>query len=230
MSAEWAELDDRAWRLYSGIHRMLLRLAGRLPDELITRTRTMLAEGDLAYLPDTVTIAAVEAGIPLTAEESAVMREVFAALGLEGAPTGADEVTLTTTTPATGHTFSPDSGRSPRVPAGLDLTDGVPDELADLEDDLFDLTDHLVVDALSGHAGVAAVRRAWRDGPGGVRRVHLVEVDPGVPAWEVALEGQAESSQMDESDPQVEVYWTGDDLPPYHRAAIEAATLLWRRG
>ncbi|MEU4538714.1 hypothetical protein AB0G15_28080 [Streptosporangium sp. NPDC023825] len=229
MSAGWAELDDRAWRLYGGVHRLLLRLAGQLPDELITRARTMLAEGDLAYLPDTVTIAAAEAGVGLTAQEVGVLREVFVALGLEGEPTAADEITLTTTTPATGHIFSPDSARPARVPAGLDLTDGVPGEVADLEDDLFDLTDHLVVDALSENAGVVAVRRAWRDGSGERRRVYLVEVDPGVPAWELALEGQKEAAQMGESDPQVEVYWSGDDLPPYHRSAIEAAILLWRR-
>ncbi|MFC7649921.1 hypothetical protein ACFQX6_63490 [Streptosporangium lutulentum] len=116
MSAEWAELDDRTWQLYSGVHRMLLRLV-RLPDELITRARAMLAEGDLSYLPDAVTIAAVEGGVPLTAEEVEVLREVFTVLGLEGEPTASGEVTLTTTTPATGHTFSPDSVRPPRVPS-----------------------------------------------------------------------------------------------------------------
>ncbi len=56
-----------------------------------------------------------------------------------------------------------------------------------------------------------------------------MEVDPGVPAWEAALEGQTEAEQLGENDPRVEVYWSGDDLPPYHRAAIEAAALLWRR-
>ncbi|MFC7649922.1 hypothetical protein ACFQX6_63495 [Streptosporangium lutulentum] len=86
-----------------------------------------------------------------------------------------------------------------------------------------------MVDALSEHAGVVAVRRAWRDGSEGARRVYLMEVDPGIPAWGPTLEAQIEASQMGESDPQVEVYWTGDDLPPYHRAAIEAAAFLWRR-
>lgn len=229
MSAGWAGLDDQAWRLYGGVHRLLLRLAGRLPDELITRARTMLATGDLAYLPETVTLAAAEGGVPLTAEDVEALREMFAALGLEGEPTGADDITITTAVPATGHVFSPDWMSPPRVPAGLDLTGGVPGELADLEGDLLDLADHLVVDALSEHTGVAAVRRAWREGPEGVRRVYLVEVDPDVPAWELALAAQTELSQAGERDPQVEVCWTGDDLPPYHRFAREAAVLLWRR-
>lgn len=226
MSAPWAELDDRGLRLYTRLHRMLLRLAGQLPDELISRARALLAEGDLAHLPDAVTIAAAEGGVPLTAAEVELLREVFTALGLDAEPAAAGEVTLTTTTPGTGHTFSPDSATPPRVPAGIDLSGGVPNEL---EDDLFDLTDQLVVDALSERPGVVAVRRAWRDDSPQPRRVFLVEVDPGVPAWEAALEGQTEAEQLGENDPRVEVYWSGDDLPPYHRAAIEAAALLWRR-
>ncbi len=51
-------------------------------------------------------------------------------------------------------------------------------------------------------------------------------MDPGVPAWELTLEAQAELLEMDEPDPQVEVYWTGDALPPYHRSAHPAATAL----
>lgn len=216
-------------RLYSGVHRLLLRLAGRLPDELITRARTMLATGDLAYLPDTVTLAAAARAVPLTAEDVEVLREVFAALGIDGEPAGADDITITMAVPMTGHTFSPDRVRPPRVPAGFDLTGGVPGELADLEDDLLDLADHLVVDALRERAGVVAVWRAWRDGPTDVRRIYLAEVTPDVPAWELVLEAQTELSQAGERDPQVEAYWTGDDLPPYHCLAREAAVLLWRR-
>ena len=152
-----AELDERAWRLYSGAHRLLLRLAGQVPDELITRARTMLARGDLSYVPDTVTMAAVENEVALTAEEVAVLREMLAALGGDGDPTGADAVAITTVTPATGHGFSPDAAH------GLDLTDGVPGEFADLEDELFDLTDHLVADALP-----ASAPASWRSGVPGV--------------------------------------------------------------
>lgn len=238
MSADWAELDDGAWRLYGGVHRLLLRLAGQVPDELLTRARTMLAVGDLSYLPETLTTAALEYGVPLTSQELGLLREVFVALGIEGEPAGIDRVATTDTTPdatpatdasAPEHRFSPDSAEPPRIPAGLDLTEGVPAEVAGLEDELFDLHDHLVVDALSEHTGVVAILRAWRSGSEGRRRIYLAEVDPGVMAWELTLEAQTELRQLGENDPQVEVYWTGDDLPPYHRAARAAATVLWRR-
>ncbi len=93
---------------------LLLRLAGQVPDELITRARTMLARGDLSYVPDTVTLAAVENEVALTAEEVAVLREMLAALGGDGDPTGADAVAITTVTPATGHGFSPGRGARAR--------------------------------------------------------------------------------------------------------------------
>ncbi|GAB2958937.1 hypothetical protein ACFMQL_11265 [Nonomuraea fastidiosa] len=232
MSTPWGALDDRAWRLYAGVHRLLIRLAGRLPDEVVTRARTMLAAGDLAYLPDMLTLAAAENGVSLTAGDLDLLRDVLAALGLDGEPAGAAAVPPQDGTEAPGYAFSPDSVRPPRIPPGLDLSSGVPPESADLEDDLFDLTDHLVVDALSERAGVVTVRRAWRatlDGSGAPHRVYLAEVDPGVAAWELTAEAQTEMDQMDEPDPQVEVYWTGDDLPPYHRAALTAAVLLWHR-
>ena len=58
MAAEPAGPDERVERIFRGVHRLLLRLAGRVPDELLTHARSMLAEGDLPYLPDTLTGAA----------------------------------------------------------------------------------------------------------------------------------------------------------------------------
>ncbi|WP_344831118.1 hypothetical protein [Nonomuraea dietziae] len=211
-----------------------------MPDGLLTQARAMLAEGDLAYLPDALTMAAVELGVPLTAQEVEILRDLFVALGIEGEPTGVDQVAITDTTRGTGHRFSPVSpevAQHVRVPAALDLTAEIPAELADLQEELVDLTDHLVVDALSEHAGTRAIWRTWRSGPErlanedvkGWRRVYLAEVEPGVLAWELTLEAQTELTQMSESDPQVEVYWSSEELPPYHRAAREAATLLWKR-
>ncbi|MFI6792165.1 hypothetical protein ACIBG4_33050 [Nonomuraea sp. NPDC050383] len=90
-----------------------------------------------------------------------------------------------------------------------------------------------MVDALTEHAGVVAVRRAWRTVSGGSpergRRAYLAEADPGVPAWDLTVDAQRELVQMGMDSPQVEVYWSGDDLPPYHRAARTGAALLWRR-
>ncbi|MGI5285174.1 hypothetical protein ACQEVF_17820 [Nonomuraea polychroma] len=222
MSTPWAELDERAWQLYAGVHRLLLRLAGQVSDEVLTGARTMLAQGDLAYLPDTVTMAAAEHGVPLAAREVGVLRELLAAIGPGGEPAAVDQVTISDADPVPVHRFFPDSADPVRVPAGADLSAG------DADDAVFDLTDQLVTDALSEHQGVVTVLRAWRSGPLRRRRVYLAEVEPGVPAWEVALEAQTELAAMGERDPQVEVYWRGEEPPPYQRAARDAAVVLWR--
>ncbi|NRQ40511.1 hypothetical protein HII36_53165 [Nonomuraea sp. NN258] len=193
------ELDEQGRRIFEGLHRLLLRLAGRFPDDLVFRTRTMLAGGDLTYLPDIVTAAAAELGVTLTAPELDLLREVPVALGVGGEPTGAGQVTVSADTPPTGHFFR--------------------------RDDETDLSDDLVTDALTEYAGVAGVWRAWRSDPD--RRVYLAEVAPGVPAWELTAVAQTELVQMDDDAPQVEVFWTGDDLTPYHRAALDHATPLY---
>ncbi|MCG5220953.1 hypothetical protein [Streptosporangium sp. KLBMP 9127] len=239
MSAEWAELDEEAWRVFGGMHLLLLRLAGQVPDDLLTHVRTMLAVGDLAALPDAVSVAAVEFGVPLTAAEVELLRRVPVVLGIGGGePVGVDQVTIGDAGPEVGHRFAPVpphvlARAGTRIPAELDLTGAPPADLADLADELRDLTDDLVADALAEHGGVVAVWRTWRFGPqgppDGARRVYLAEVEPGVRAWEVTLAAQRELLQMDEDSPQVEVYWTGDDLPPYHLAARAATTLLWTR-
>ncbi|GLX00107.1 hypothetical protein [Microtetraspora sp. NBRC 16547] len=248
MATEWAELDEEAWRIFGGLHRLLLRLAGRFPDELLSHARAMLGQGDLAYLPDTVTGAAVGLGVSMAPAEVDLLRHVVEALGDGGEPpSGADQVPLSEVVPATDHRFAPAppavlASAGARIPASLDLT-GEPgadldnlddlDDLDDLRDELTDLTDDLVVDALSEHAGVVAIWRTWRFGPAGPpdggQRVYLAEVEPGVRAWELTLDAQRELVQMDVEAPQVEVFWTGDELPPYHRAARDHAALLWNR-
>lgn len=239
MMAGWAELDEEAWQTFVDLHRLLLRLAGRFPDELITHARTMLGKSDLAYLPDTVAGSAAQLGISLTAAEITLLQQVLAAVdGIEAEPAASDQITISTTTPTTDHHFVPAppdllETAGARIPASLDLTSGPPADLADLAEELTDLTDHLLIDALTEHDSVIAIRRAWRlrpnQTPAKGRRVYLIEVAPHVRAWELTLEAHRELIEMDEDFPQVEVYWTADDLPSYHQTAHANSTLLWKQ-
>lgn len=211
------EPGDDAWQVFAGLHRLLLRLAGRFPDELIIRTRTMLARSDLVYLPDTVTGSAARLGVSLTAADVELLRYVLAvAGGAAGDPAAADQLTIATSVPATDHRFTP-------APPGASAVARVS---ADLADDL-------LVDAMTEHPGVTAIRRAWRSAPHreseDARRVYFVEVERRVRAWELTGDAQNELGLIDEESPQVEVYWTGDELPPYHRTALTGAALLWPR-
>lgn len=215
MSAGRVEPGDDAWQVFASLHRLLLRLAGRFPDELITCTRAMLAGSDLLYLPDTVTGSAARLRVSLTAADVELLRYVLAvADGAAGDPAATDQLTIATSVPATDHRFTP---APPPAVARVSA----------------DLADDLLVDAMTEHPGVTAIRRAWRSVPHreseDARRVYFVEVEPHVRAWELTGDAQDELGLINEESPQVEVYWTGDELPPYHRTALAGAALLWPR-
>ena len=151
-------------------------------------------------------------------------------------------------TPPSGHRFLPVAGpvwasNPGRIPSGLDLTGGSSDDLWDLPSDLSGLDDiatgltdpddQSVVTVLSLNEDVLSVARAWRfaaDGPldEGVRVV-LVAVAESAPAYDVTGRVQRVLAEDGVVDPQVEVFWTGTDLPPYHREALAHSALLWRR-
>jgi hypothetical protein len=243
--------DERGWneadQLFADVHRMLLRLAGRLPDEALTRLRELLGNGDLRYLPDTVSVATVEFGIPVTPADKELLARVLTALDVPGGePQLFAEVPVSAEPPPAGpFRFAPapppvlaEAGE--RIPPRLDLTGGDPEDLtdlprelahlADLAGRLTDPSDEGVVVTLMAEEGIVGVWRTWRSGPdpaSAARPVYLAEVAPGAAAWDLAYEAQRSLADDGDPAPQVEVYWTGDPLPSYHRAALTGAALLW---
>ncbi|WP_406319535.1 hypothetical protein OHA77_19690 [Streptosporangium sp. NBC_01639] len=230
LAAEPREPDDAVRRIFEGLHRLLFRLGGRVPDEFVSHTRSMLAEGDLAYLPDTLSGATAGLGVSLTTADAEILRATLGEFGAGEEPATVRRIPISEVIPETDHLFVP---ALPEAPASAGTPVPAAPDPEDARGGPTDLTDDLVVDALTEHAGVVAVWRAWRFGPGeppqDARRVYLAEVDPGTPAWDLAMDAQRELVQMGENAPQVEVYWSGDELPPYHRTARAAAALLWRR-
>jgi hypothetical protein len=246
--ADGSELDEAGWRVWSGLHRLLFRLAGRVSDEWLTHARGMLGSGDLNYLPDTISGSLLELDLPLRPAEAQLLRDTLVVLGVDGdEPAGLARVRISDEpTPATGHRFHPAppavlAEAGARIPPSMDLTGGDPDDLAELPADLahlddlaLDLTDQTDDRALgnaTGQDGTISLWRTWRFGPqgppAGGRRVYLIEVTPGTPAWDITHELQRELIWKGEESPQVEVFWTGDELTPYHRAALAGAARLW---
>ncbi|GLW32366.1 hypothetical protein [Actinoplanes regularis] len=242
------ETGEQGWRYFSGLHRLLLRLAGQVPGDWLTDMRRMLAGGDLVLLPDTVAGSAVEFGVPLTNGEVALLREMTRAF-LDEDPMALDLVTLTEETPLPRYRFFPVPAEvlatdADRIPPRMDFT-GRPGEslwelppvlapLNDLATRLTDLADRSPIIWLREEDDVRSVARTWRfppDGPldGGVRVV-LVEVSPYAPAWDRAHEASRALAGRGDDTAEVEVYWAGEELPPYHRAALDGAALLWRPG
>jgi hypothetical protein len=246
---DWNDMDERAWRVFAGPHRMLLRLAGRVPDPWLTHNRELLGEGDVIWLPDTVAGGLLQMGVPLTAAEIEMLPDVLVGLGAHRhRPELLDRVPVSELTPPTGHRFYPAppdvlAAAANRIPATLDLTGGSSDNfwdlptelthLSDLADDLTSSADTSAVAAASIRDSVIGLWRAWRFGPTGPpadgRRVYLVEVEQGTPAWQIDTDVRRALTRNREDYPQVEVFWTGEPLPPYQQAALNGAALLWAR-
>lgn len=240
-----AEAGEQGWRWFSGVHRLLLRLAGRVPDEWLTHARGLLPL-EFPSLPSVVCGSVVEFGVPLTVGEVALLREIHSAVFGAPDPVGVDLVEISEETPPSGHRFFPVPGAvlatdGARIPARLDLTGSedlwdLPPELSELDDlavRLTDLEDQSLVTVLSRDEDVVSVARAWRFPPDGKPadgvRVALVEVVEPAPAYDITVKAQRILAEDGVTDPQAEVYWTGMDLPPYHQEALAGAALLWRR-
>jgi hypothetical protein len=195
------------WPIWAPLHRVLLGLAGRMPDDWLARQRDALADCDVVYLPDTIAGSVITAGVPLTEPDLTALRAAQAAINGPGQGELIDQVTVVAQIPATGHAFSA-SGPGRR----LVLLDDTALALADRDD-------------------VVRVARACRTGPGpdaSPRWVYLAEYDPGAPAWTASA--QLRELALDaESTPAVESYWSGEELPPYLRSALDHAVVLWQR-
>lgn len=195
------------WPIWAPLHRVLLDLAGRMPDDWLAHEHDALADGAVADLPDTIAGSVITAGVPLTGPDVTALREAQAAINGPGRDDLINRVTVVPQTPATGHVFAA-TGPDTR----LDLLDATALALSDRDD-------------------VSRVARAWRTGPApGVapRWIYLAEFDPGAPAW-VASEEMRSLALDAESTPTVEAYWSGDALPPYLRNALAGAAVLWQR-
>jgi hypothetical protein len=239
------ELGEQGWRFWSGLHRVFLRLAGRVPDDWLTHVRGMLAGGDLPQLPDIVSGSMVELGVPLAVGEVALLREIRMAFFDDPDPVGVDMITLSEDVPETAHRFFPVPADvlvtdAARIPARLDLT-GRPSELLmdlppglmhldDLSLRMTDGLDNLLVPS-SDDGDLLSIARAWRFPPDGSPddgvRVVLAEVAQFAPAWDVTGKLQRLLGSSGVPNPQVEVFWTGMELPPYHRAALDGSALFW---
>jgi hypothetical protein len=199
---------------YAQLHDLLLGLSGRMTDAATAELRAAIVE-DLAYTPDAIVVAAIRDRVPVTRQEVNTIIEVTRGLALPGGdPHRIPELTLADADPANHHRFVSRAGVA------------------------IDVMDQAMAAAVRFKRGPVRAWRAWRDDPTGPRRVYLVKVDLAVQAWYLAHTSQRRYAELaktltelDARDkvPAVEVFWTGQELPPYQRAAMAHAELLWSR-
>jgi hypothetical protein len=208
------EPTDELWPMMSGLHRVLLHLAGRMPDDWMIALRKMVGDYEVGYLPDTISGGVANLGVALPAEDVALLRRVRSRYAGPEPPAGLDLIPIVAQLPRTAYQFAPSR-------AGDAAEDGVYDGWAEV--------------VASTEPAVVVLRRTWRTDPAAATpptRIYLVEVDPGAQAWVIGQDVKKRldrSRQEEQPPPQIEVYWTGEDLPPYHRAALAGSMVVWQR-
>jgi len=202
-------------------HRLLLGLAGRVPDEDLARMRLHLADGELADLGQLLADLIGPGGQPLDEDEAEAAAAVLR--------TGGQDVALALRAVAPGpvpgavHRFTGRADEPPGSQPGPDDTDA-----AALQPDVMDALDRAAVAAAVRSPGMLTVWRAFRwSGPGSPERVYLCEGNPGADLVETAAEVQYALSEMDENPQRVEVFAAGERLAPYHEQALAVAAVIW---
>jgi hypothetical protein len=220
VSDEDFALDD-----IGACHHMLQQLAGRAPDALLTLCRNWLAEGDLVRLARSVLFWAVSQDVELMQADVYLLS---ALLGEAGADTSAiAQLRVADTDPYPYYAFAA------QVPA--DLAGGPEDAsgpVAKARAKAEAKSELAAIQAVSAEPDAIGLWRSWRFPSDGApwpvpKRVFVVEIVIAGDSPAVAARVQAKLAKAGETDPQVEVYCTGDGLPVYQEFARSYGELVW---
>jgi hypothetical protein len=245
---------DEVWEA----HALLLQLAGRIPDDVLSQARYLLTVAPPVRAFRGLARALVRSATPLTVAESLALARFFDRLTFARAMPRLTLVDgrLTVPTPCDFTPFRPGTRPVPKRLAdgadawGLDLTGPEPapegDALA------LDATDDRLVEAVAAVSGAAGLWRAWRfwldgaplaDGEDGLalRRVYLVTVAGDGPGPAGSLHDNDLLNRLPEIAWELQVLGTrdgeelsvevGPDLPGsvYHDRLASRGALLWSR-
>lgn len=216
----------------AAFHQLLLRMAGRLPDELIAEARRWLAADELVEIAQAVVFAALAARVAVTEAEAALLADTLTAAGedvealadLERSE--ADPQPLYGVAPVSPQVLTE---HGDAVPYAVDLTQ--PYEGPGGLDEI-DAAAVAAMPSLAADAPARALWRTWRFPAMGTqwpppRRVYLLQADheANLPALAAGL--QDALAVAGEDNPQVEAFVDADGLPAYQRTALGFSALLW---
>jgi hypothetical protein len=193
-------------RAAAGYHEMLLRLAGRLPDDLMTRCRGQLAQGALGELARAVVLGVQSSDVPLAGADVEVLTEVLAGTG--GDPAALGEVKIDNSDPMAWR-----------------FTDNLPGTPAEE-------LDQAMSDALTGEETAIGCWRAWRVSSDDVpqdeaKAIFVVEVESDADMAGITARLQDRLAAAGEDSPQVEVCSWDVEPPAYQRLASGFGELIW---
>jgi hypothetical protein len=182
-------------------HELLLRLAGRLPDQLLWRFRDWLGEGAMSTLARILPRTLLKHNIDLDQPE---YRLLVAGL----VPHGAD-----------WHQVSSTLGVDEIGGNRYTFSQSAPDRVNSV-----DSTSAVIHATLRGRPDVGEVRQSWRHGDQEWKRVLLVTALVGLPRLTAEL--QRVLRVLGDEEPSVEVMPPRFELPAYHQAAVASSELV----
>ncbi|WP_285599421.1 hypothetical protein [Kineosporia sp. NBRC 101731] len=212
-------------------HTMLLRLAGSLPDDLISEARAWLAEGGTVDVAQAVGFAAATGRVPVLAQDALLMAAELRSAGEDAELVETlDQVDESVILPVPW-VFAPTDPRRQEQgshPGPIDLTSG---DVGPMLDDV----DHAMRLAAGQEHGLVAVWRAWRTPADGSpwpapRRVFVVQAGTEVSGeYMIAITGRMQDALAGagEKNPQVEICGPGTPVPGYQSSACAHAALVW---
>ncbi len=214
-------------------HGLLLRMSGRLPDELITACRRWLAQGEFVEIAQGILFAALAGQVTMTDPDVALLAGTLAEAGEDTEALADIQRAVTEPLPMYGLApVSPDelAEHGDAVPYSIDLT------MAYDGPGALDEIDRAAIAAVAAQShdavAVTALWRAWRFPAIDTRwppprRVYLVQGGEPTVLPALAARVQEALELAGETDPQVEAFLEPDDLPAYQRTALGFSTLLW---
>jgi hypothetical protein len=220
--------------LAEALHLLLARLAGQVPDGLLSQGRRWLADWEPVSLARSVASCAASLRLPMAAPDLALLRGLLHTAGTDGSVL--DGVPLADGEPLLRHVFAAAAPevidrRGEELGLCLDLTPGGLTDRAELSDDL-DRAAVAAAETDGAAHGVIALWRTWRSPAGGEpwpgpRRVFLLAVEADAAPHLAAAWLQGELARQGEPDPQVEAFSLQSDLPRYQNTARAFSALLW---
>jgi len=215
-------------------HALLLRMAGAVPDDLISEARMWLADGQQADVAQALGFAALTNRVPVSAADAAQLISEIVADGQDADALADLEILDETDVLPMPWVFSPvpiESSESvDRAPVILDLTTD-PAALADLDE-----IDRAAITAAETDPQASALWRAWRAPVDGsrwpaARRIFIVTVPAEADADLVQVTARLQEALVaaGEESPQVELCREERPVPVYQGTAVAHAALLWAR-
>jgi hypothetical protein len=210
------EKDDFGPDRAAACHEMLLRLAGRVPDNLMTQARAWLAHGELSAVAHSLASVIVSQYVVLAEPDTALLSALLSEANIDTG--GLAQLTLGDFDPFPSCIFAAEAPREMQ-PDGTAHAAGA------------ETVDQAAVEAVAAEPSARGVWRAWRFPSSGApwplpRRVFVVEVgvldDLGA-----AARIQERLAAAGEVDPQVEIYQSGHQIPAYQQFARSGGELLW---